>query len=467
MTKEEFRIKILAVEDEELARENIKYFLEENDFYGEFADNAETATTLLRNNRFDIAIIDIRLPGKDGLSIVEYIKEKGLDTSTILITGYSSEDSVVKAIKLGVNDFIRKPYEDEELLHSINKILHTRKIEEENVHLRERLERENQYLRDVSKTAANEIIGSSKVFKKILTMADKIAGYDLDTLIFGESGTGKEVIANFIHQQGQRKDGPFIAVNCAAVSPSLFESELFGHERGSFTGADRTRAGLFEAANGGILFLDEITEMPVEMQPKLLRALDTGKVMRIGGRNYIDINVLVIAATNRERNAALSNGHLREDLYHRLAKTELVLPPLRDRDGDIEELYDFLVDRFEKQYSIKAPEKSDYILKKIKEEYWPGNVRQFTNFVRKWTLFGHDERMDEIINWMRGENSAVTKDGKTFRFENLTIAELDDAKKWMVLKILDECEGNKSKAAKHLGLSYPGLLNMLKAFEEK
>ncbi len=466
MREKEFTI--LIVEDNEDALENLHLSLQ-GKYNTLLACNYKKAVEKLEAEKIDLLVSDIMLPDKTGLDIVKYINEKNLDISTILVSGYTNEERVTEALRIGVNDVLKKPYAEEELHHTINLALREKSLREENERLREKLELENKFLKKQISVEPNDkykIIGNSEGLKAILRRADKIAAFSVHTLITGETGTGKELLARYIHRAGPRKNGPFVAINCAALSPTLFESELFGYIKGAFTNANESRAGLVEAAHGGTLFLDEITEIPQSLQAKLLRVIESQKVRRIGSKEWVDVDVVFLSSSNRTLDDIKNSKYLRQDLFHRLASTVITLPPLREREEDIPLLAEYYAEKFCRQFEIKKDSSiiSKDLMKLFMENSWPGNIRQFANIIKTICLFGDEINSREITELI---NSGYPLNGhdKNFRFSSFNMDELDEAKKWMVMKVLKDYNGNKKKTAEHLGLSYQGLLNMLKHFE--
>lgn len=467
-------IKILVVEDDQFAMENILMTMEPRNYNIETARSIHQAVKLLDANVYNVLITDVKLPGGDGISLIEKYRDRLPEMKVIVITGYADDDAVIRSLKLGVNEFLKKPYREKEMLISVDKLLETQRLELENKILRERLEKENVVLRkEVEKIKANDvagIIGNSEELKKCMVLAEKVARFEINALIEGESGTGKELFTQYVHREGPRAKKPFVAVNCASISPSLFESELFGYEKGAFTGANESRAGLFEVADKGIIFLDEVGEIPFGMQAKLLRATETQTIRRVGGCVDIPIDVQIVSATNTNIIKSISEKQFRLDLYHRLATIEIKLPPLRDRMEDFQMLLTHFMMVYENQFSVKAAKISNSQIEFLKTQQWSGNIRQLSNFVKKWCLLGNEAGDDEISIWMNTDKDNLqgehVKAELRFDFINGTIEELETAKKMLVMKILNKYKNNKLKTAKHLGLSYPGLLKMMKRFDE-
>lgn len=456
---------ILIVEDDQFSMENMVLSLSsEYNIYT--SANVKDAHKVLSENPVDIVLLDIKLPGENGLKLIEKSQKDFPQLKFIVITGYSDEKSIISALKLGAHDLLKKPYDEEEMHNSIGKLVKSIELEKENQTLKDKLQRENKILKkelDKNLEVKEEIIiGSSSSLLKVMDNAKKVARHNINALICGESGTGKELLARYIHRNGNRSQKPFITINCASLTPSLFESELFGYEKGSFTNAMKTRIGLFEVADGGILFLDEITEIDIGLQAKLLRVVEEKKVQRIGSNQMIDIDVQVLSSTNRDPNEAVNSGRLREDLYHRLANTVLELPPLRNRKDDIVNLLSYFKQKYDSIYDVNSREFDESTLALIVDSEWKGNIRHLSNFVKNWSLFGEDASLEEVKTWINSEINNRIHSEDNFRFEQGTMTELDEAKKWLIQRALNLYSGNKSRAAEHLGVSYAGFLKMLK-----
>jgi DNA-binding NtrC family response regulator len=444
---------------------------------------------MLEHTTFDLIISDVKLPVMDGLEFIGYCKERDVQSKYIVVTGYSDESAIIRALRLGVDDFLKKPYREGELLHAVSQSLKMLRLEEENRRYKERLETENTILhRELDKRMLENvysIVGNARVLEKSLTQANKVAQYSINALIRGESGTGKEMMAQYIYHNGIRSKQPFVAVNCAALSPSLFEAELFGYEKGAFTGAQEARAGLFEVANGGVLFLDELTEIPIGLQAKLLRVVESQTIRRVGGSQTRSIDVQILCSTNRTIGEAIEQGFLRLDLYHRLATVEIVLPPLRERMEDFPALVEHFIRLYERQLGLKAAPLPNDVQKFLMEQRWEGNIRQLSNVIKRWCLFGDDANVQDVSLWLQSPQSSRSAErqpterlqdaqlreqqpsGVIFQalFANGTFEELERAKYQLIEMVLHKYHGNKSQAARHLGISYPGLLKMLKAKE--
>jgi DNA-binding NtrC family response regulator len=341
-------------------------------------DSAIRALELIRAQRFDVIFSDVVMPGKDGISLLEDLKASGVTTPVVMISGQASVETAVKATRLGAVDFLEKPLSTEKLLVTIENVLRLRHLEEENRDLRRRLGR-------------HEIIWSGPLMERLMAQVERVAASESRVAIQGETGTGKELIARTIHQRSARHAGPFVTLNCAAVPAELIESELFGHEKGSFTGAAARHIGKFEQASGGTLFLDEIGDMPLVMQSKLLRVLEEGEVERIGGDKPIPVDARVVVATHRSLEEMVKQGTFRADLFHRIYVFPIALPALRERAEEIPALAAYFADQVAVQNGWRPKSFSDESLEILKSYPWPGNVRELRNVVERVLLLSTSE----------------------------------------------------------------------------
>src|SRR5207302_7988713 len=344
-------------------------------------DNAARALDLLRADSFDLILSDVVMPGKSGLELLEDLKKAGLKTPIVLISGQANIEMAVKATKLGALDFLEKPLSTDKLLVTVDNALRLSRLEEENRELRQRL-------------GKHELVGSGPAMKKLLEQIDRVAASETRVCILGETGTGKELVARAIHEESPRQGHPFITLNCAAVPAELIESELFGHEKGAFTGAAARHLGRFEQADGGTIFLDEIGDMPLAMQAKLLRVLEEGEVERIGGDKPVAVDVRVLVATHRDLEARVRDEKFRQDLFHRIYVFPLVLPPLRDRSEDILALVEHFAAQVCAQNGWKAVPFSAEAMEALQAHPWPGNVRELRNIVERLMLLATDGQVD-------------------------------------------------------------------------
>ena len=368
------RNRILIVEDEHNLLLVVKRALSKIDCHIDTATSSQVAMNYVQKNDYDLIICDIKLPGMSGIEFLKWCRENGIDSEFIVITAFATTDTAIEALRLGAYDYLLKPFNIEELRLIVEKALKYRKIKKENVLLK------SQVFYDLEKTG---IIGESEGIKRVLSLIKKVAPTDSTVLITGESGSGKELVAKAIHLNSRRKDNKFLSINCAALPETLLESELFGYEKGAFTGAEKSKPGLFELAHGGTLFLDEIGEMPLSMQAKLLRVLEDFTIRRLGGREDIKVDVRLICATNRDIEKEVKEGRFREDLYYRINVFNIHIPPLRERRKDIPLLLNYFVDKFSKKLGIKKPQISKEFLKLLESYSFPGNVRELENIVER------------------------------------------------------------------------------------
>jgi two-component system nitrogen regulation response regulator NtrX len=343
-------------------------------------DNANRAVELLRSEKFDLIFSDVVMPGKSGLEFLEEIKNAGVKAPVILISGQANIEMAVRATKLGALDFLEKPLSTDKLLVTVENALRLTRLEDENRELKRRL-------------GKHQLVGSGAAMKKLIAQIDRVAGSETRVCILGETGTGKELVARAIHEKSSRHDGAFVTLNCAAVPAELIESELFGHEKGAFTGAAGRHIGKFEQAEGGTLFLDEIGDMPVTMQAKLLRVLEEGEVERVGGDKPIKVNVRVVVATHRNLEELVAQNAFRRDLFHRIYVFPLELPPLRERPEDFTDLVAHFARQVAAQNGWREKEFSAEAIETLQRYGWPGNVRELRNVVERLVLLAEGEKV--------------------------------------------------------------------------
>jgi DNA-binding NtrC family response regulator len=341
-------------------------------------DSAARALELARAQRFDLILSDVVMPGKDGLSFLEDLKNLGVASPVVMISGQANIEMAVRATRLGAVDFLEKPISSDKLLVTVENALKLKRLEEENVELRQRL-------------GKHELLWSSEAMRRVMAQVERVAASETRVCILGETGTGKELIARTLHEKSARSDAPFITLNCAAVPAELIESELFGHEKGAFTGAAARHAGKFEQAHGGTLFLDEIGDMPLPMQAKLLRVLEEGEVERVGGDRALRVDVRVLVATHRNLEELARQGSFRQDLFHRVFVFPLQLPPLRERLDDIPILAAHFAAQIAAQNGWKPRLFSDEALAALRQYAWPGNVRELRNVIERVLLLSSDQ----------------------------------------------------------------------------
>lgn len=367
--------RVLVVDDEQSMRQMVAIALRQEGYDVVMAEDGEMASRELEASKVDVVVSDIKMPGFDGIELLRFAREHSPDTEVILMTAYTSTESAIEALRLGAYDYLSKPFEIDELLVTVQHALERRALRNENLYLRRELTDRHRF---------DELVGRSPAMKRVFDLIERLAQTDITVLITGESGTGKELVARAIHNKGPRAEAPFITINCAAVPAQLLESELFGHKRGSFTGADRDKEGLFVAAAGGTLVLDEIGEMPLEMQPKLLRVLEDHKVRPVGATKETLIDVRVLAVTNRDLQQDTTQGRFREDLFYRLNVIQIDVPPLRERPEDIPLLAEHfleLITAGDNERTISGFSRE--AKQQLESHSWPGNVRELGNAIKR------------------------------------------------------------------------------------
>ncbi|RJQ44087.1 MAG: sigma-54-dependent Fis family transcriptional regulator [Nitrospiraceae bacterium] len=440
-------IRILIVDDEEPIRRLLHKELSRKGFHTDTAENGNAALQKLMQSSFEIILLDIMMPGMDGISLLKKLKNDPASPAIIVLTGKATVDTAVGAMKNGAYDYLTKPYKLEELSIVIGRAYEQRKLSLENQLLQKELAR---------RESPDDFVGNSLKFRQVLKLIDKIAPTDSTVLITGESGTGKELVAHYLWKKSRRNDRVFIAVNCSTLSENLVESELFGHEKGAFTNAVNVKNGLVETADGGTLFLDEISEVPVALQTKLLRFLDSGEFRRVGANKNLKAHVRIIAATNRDLNEAIAKGSFREDLFYRLNVINIDLPPLRERKEDIKPLAEYFI----KKYGRKISKAINAINRDAEEALiaydWPGNVRELENVIERAVILCEN---DVITRESLAVNGAVPQQGSRHTFPQLQEIEKDH-----ILMALKKTGGNQTKASKMLGLDRKTLYLKLKRY---
>ena len=456
--------RILVVDDNETMRSGIALVVERMGHEGFAADSGHQALELLQDERVDLVITDYRMDDMDGMQVLEAVKEKYADTDVILITAYGTIEIAVEAMKQGAVDFITKPFPPEALRLKIEKVLDYRATRQE----RERLDEENRYLREEIGGRYNfgEIIGDSPQIKEILTAVAKVAPTDSSVLIYGESGTGKELVARAVHYQSTRQAASFVKVNCGALPRELVESELFGHEKGSFTGAVRQKKGKFELAAGGTIFLDEIGDIPLDIQVKLLRVLQEKQFDRVGGERTIEADVRVVAATNRPLKEMVAQGAFREDLFYRLEVIPLRLPALRERKGDIPVLVRHFFEKKCGEMNLPLRRLTDEAIQTLVDYRWPGNVRELENVIERTIVLADGDEVGshdlpltfEDSNERRQETVGDETNGM------LLNQRLDALESDLITRAMDEANQVKTQAAELLGIKTSALYYKLEKY---
>ncbi len=434
--------RILLVDDDKNTADGLKKILLQDGYDTGCTYTGNEALDLIEAEHFDIVITDMKLPDISGFSIIEKVKKENIDIAVVMITAFSSIQTAIDAMKKGADDYLTKPVNIEELELILKKILERRLLILQNKELKQKLK---------DKYNFSGIIGNTPEIQLIFKTITEIAPTAATVLIYGDTGTGKELIANAIHYSSDRKDKPFVALHCASLSEGVLESELFGHEKGAFTGAISQRRGRFELANGGSLFLDEVGEMNSHVQIKLLRVLETGKFERVGGEKTIESDVRIIAATNRDLEKEIKEGRFREDLYYRLNVINLKLPLLRERKEDI----GLLIDNFLVKYSKKNKKDIKGITPqsaKLLDNYdWPGNIRELENAIERAVVMAKNEYIEP--NDLPSNINVNTKKSRKETFRIPSGATMKEIEKKVIIETLQTTNGSKSKAAKILGIS--------------
>ena len=399
---------ILVVDDEKSVRDSLKMVLEFESYEVQFAENGQEALRLVAAARVDLVLLDVKMAGMDGLEVLQRLREKSSDLPVIMISGHGTIETAVEATKLGAFDFLPKPLDRDKLLVTIRNALQVAKLAEDYRKLRESVEGKWQ------------ILGESGKIKEILAVIERVAPTDVRVLITGENGTGKELVARALQRFSKRGNKPFVEVNCAAIPSELIESELFGHEKGSFTGATSQRIGKFEQADGGTLFLDEIGDMSFRAQAKVLRALEEGTIERVGGTKVISVNVRVIAATNKNLDEEIKKGNFRDDLYHRLRVIPVHVPPLRERREDIPLLVKAFVDDVCMRNGMARKTVTEEALRRLSMMEWRGNVRELKNTVERLVILSPGTTidislLDASVSGGRSESDDLVGKGGTFQ----------------------------------------------------
>jgi len=441
---------VLVVDDDAGLRESCRLILED-DFEVLDAPDGSQGLDLLRRTAVDVVLLDIRLPGMDGLEVLRQIKALDEQVEVILVTAVKTVKTAVTAMKLGAFDYLTKPFEEEEVLAVVRRALDRHALQRELTFLRSELARRQD---------GDEIVGQSAEMRKLFQVIAQVARTSATVLITGESGTGKELVARAIHRQSQRRDKPFVPVNSAAVVDTLIESELFGHERGAFTGAFQKKLGKFELAQGGTLFLDEIATLKGEIQAKLLRVLQEREVERVGGTRRIPVDVRIIAATNADLKAAVTSRGFREDLYYRVNVVPIAVPPLRNRREDIRLLVEHFIRKYDQQFGKHIAGVSLAALAALEDYNWPGNVRELQNIIERSIALGegpHIQLQDLPMDLMLGDRHATDGEAPVLPLG----AALEQFERSLVQRVLDRVMWNQSKAADILGLHRNTLLRKI------
>lgn len=439
---------VLVVDDDDSLRRVLEYNLERAGYRVETAAQAEEALRRFRAGPFDVVITDILMPGIDGIRLLQKIRSVSAEAIVIVITAHGTIQTAIEAMRLGAHDYLTKPFTDEQLQIAVERALRTRRLVQENRLLRRAVEERFRF---------SELVGSAPAMRRLFDEVAQVAGSDSAVLISGESGTGKELIAKAIHFHSLRKDRPLVVVNCGAIPDSLLESELFGHTQGAFTGAVADKQGKLEAADGGTVFLDEVGELPLHLQGKLLRVLQDGQVDKIGAVHPLQVDLRVISATNRDLEAMVRERRFREDLFYRLNIIPIRVPPLRERSGDIPLLLDHFLRRFCRRERRPLLKLSREALTALERHRWPGNVRELENLAERLVVMtrGTTVRVDHLPEAVRGRPAGAAGWPTSLPPEGVSLAEVEES---LIRRALATTGGNQTRAAKLLGISRNTLL---------
>jgi len=449
---------LLIIDDEENMRHMLQAMVGRHGYAVETAADGAQALQLIAGRRFDFILCDVRMPEMDGIAFLAAARDLLERTTVIMMSAYGSIDTAIEAMKAGAYDFISKPFKADEVIMALRKAEEREALRQENLQLR----REIEAMRGQDGFA--RIITNSPEMQAVLKLAAKAARYDSTVLITGESGTGKELMARGIHDASPRREQPFIALNCGGIPANLLESELFGYLKGAFTGADRSRRGLFEEAEGGTLLLDEIGELPLSLQVKLLRVLQEREIRPLGASACRKIDVRILAATARDLAAEVQAGRFREDLYFRLNVIQIVIPPLRRRRSDIPLLCRHFLEKVRKEMAIEITRVMPEVMELFDRYDWPGNVRELENIIHRGAVIADDQaiRVDHLPQYMKEQRSAAKC---LDDFDGFSLKQAQEImEEELIVKALDETGGNRVQASKLLEISYPSLLSKIKKY---
>ncbi|MEM6821465.1 MAG: sigma-54 dependent transcriptional regulator [Verrucomicrobiota bacterium] len=452
--------RVLVLDDESAARSVTAEILRELKYSALAVSTVRQAEKALKDEEFDLVLSDIRLEGDSGISFLQKVRESYPNLPLMIMTGFGTLDTAVEAIRLGVFEYLLKPIDPSRLEWALSRLEESLTLKAENNYLREQEGRN---------ASANFYMGKSPAMQKMQGLIDKICLTDATVLIRGESGTGKEVVARMLHRKGRRHDKPFIRVNCAAIPENLLESEFFGHEKGAFTGATQRRQGRFELADEGTLLLDEISEIPPDLQVKLLRVLQEREFERVGGNKTIKVDVNIIATTNRLLEQEVKQGQFREDLYYRLNVVPIQMPPLRERGSDLEELANFFVNQFSRKHGKEMKRLSNDLALHLQAYPWPGNVRELQNAVERAVIMadGTELKIDDFPLANLGASSQEEAENVSEEGSAETVKPLVEVEKQCIIRALERCGGNRTRSAKLLGISLRNLRNKINKYREE
>ena len=439
------KVRILVVDDELVIRESLHGWLKKSGYQVDTAEGGSAALAMLEKTPYDLLFLDIMMPVMSGIEVLEVVKEDYPQTLVVMITAYGSVETAVQAMKRGANDYLMKPFDPDQLSLLTEKLMQQKRIMDENIFLREQMAEAIRF---------ENLVGRSEAMQELFTLIQDVAESDSPVLITGETGTGKELVAKAIHAKSARCNGPFIAINCGAFPEHLLESELFGHERGAFTGAHRAKKGRLDLAHHGTLFLDEVGIVPLKMQVDLLRVLETKEFHRLGGTAEIEVDFRTIAATNRDLQQAIEKGEFRQDFFYRLNVISLHIPPLRERRDDIPLLAEHFLDRYSRETNKDIDTIDKEAMSILRQYDWPGNVRELENAIERAVVIGKKRRLDpEEFSFLAPHLSAAAE---TYSLEKTQVVHL--------FKVLKEFDWNITKAAQALEINRVTLHKKIKKY---
>jgi two-component system response regulator HydG len=439
------KVRILVVDDELIIRESLHGWLKKSGYQVDTAEGGSAALAMLEKTPYDLLFLDIMMPVMSGIEVLEVVKEDYPQTLVVMITAYGSVETAVQAMKRGANDYLLKPFDPDQLSLLTEKLMQQKRIMDENIFLREQMAEAIRF---------ENLVGRSEAMQELFTLIQDVAESDSPVLITGETGTGKELVAKAIHAKSARCNGPFIAINCGAFPEHLLESELFGHERGAFTGAHRAKKGRLDLAHHGTLFLDEVGIVPLKMQVDLLRVLETKEFHRLGGTAEIEVDFRTIAATNRDLQQAIEKGEFRQDFFYRLNVISLHIPPLRERRDDIPLLAEHFLDRYSRETNKDIDTINREAMSILRQYDWPGNVRELENAIERAVVIGKKRRLDpEEFSFLAPHLSAAAE---TYSLEKTQVVHL--------FKVLKEFDWNITKAAQALEINRVTLHKKIKKY---
>lgn len=457
LNKKDYMVKILLVEDDATFSAIIEGFLKKKGYQVDVCFSVKSGVEAIKQNKYDLALLDYRLGDGNGLEILDFIHSRGRSIPAIIMTSFNDVRTAVRAMRKGVFDYITKPVNPDELLMILKEAL-TSPVEEQSVKLKEKVSA-------ISQNDKEYVKGKSKIASKLQEYVELVAPTDMSVLIRGESGTGKEYVAKSIHQQSKRADKPFVSIDCGTLSKELAGSELFGHVKGSFTGALADKKGQFEEASGGTLFLDEIGNLSYEVQIKLLRALQERVIQPIGANKSVNVDVRVIAATNDDLLGSSSGGDFREDLYHRINEFEILVPPLRERDKDLKLFTDFFIEKANEELERNVKYLDDEVTAVFESYDWPGNLRELKNVVKRMVLLTQGDTVkssalpEEMVYSLKKKADHYDLGGDDLKSKS------EAHERQLIIEVLEKVKYNKSKAAQMLNIDRKTLYNKLDKYQ--